>query len=229
MNAVIGDILPLALAVAISPIPIIATILMLMSPKPRPLGLSFLGGWVVGIGVAVVAFTLLGGILPEPETGGSRPVVGTIQLIVGALLLLMAVKQWRGRPGPGEDAELPKWMAAIDTMKPGAALGLALLLSAVNPKNLLLAVAAGASIGRAQLGTGRRCPRRGAGVAGGEQRRHHGGAAAGHRHPTTRQGNRQLLSPAAGSPPAGPAPSTPRTVPMPSPPRSGCRTPGPLG
>ena len=154
MNAVIGDILPLALAVAISPIPIIATILMLMSPKPRPLGLSFLGGWVVGIGVAVVAFTLLGGILPEPETGGSRPVVGTIQLIVGALLLLMAVKQWRGRPGPGEDAELPKWMAAIDTMKPGAALGLALLLSAVNPKNLLLAVAAGASIGRAQLGTG---------------------------------------------------------------------------
>ncbi len=154
MNAVIGDILPLALAVAISPIPIIATILMLMSPKPRPLGLSFLGGWVVGIGVAVVAFTLLGGILPEPETGGSRPVVGTIQLIVGALLLLMAVKQWRGRPRAGEDAELPKWMAAIDTMKPGAALGLALLLSAVNPKNLLLAVAAGASIGRAQLGTG---------------------------------------------------------------------------
>ena len=154
MNAVIGDILPLALAVAISPIPIIATILMLMSPKPRPLGLSFLGGWVVGISVAVVAFTLLGGILPEPETGGSRPVVGTIQLIVGALLLLMAVKQWRGRPGPGEDAELPKWMAAIDTMKPGAALGLALLLSAVNPKNLLLAVAVGASIGRAQLGTG---------------------------------------------------------------------------
>lgn len=154
MNAVIGDILPLALAVAISPIPIIATILMLMSPKPRPLGLSFLGGWVVGIGVAVVAFTLLGGILPEPETGDSRPVMGTIQLIVGALLLLMAVKQWRGRPRAGEDAELPKWMAAIDTMKPGAALGLALLLSAVNPKNLLLAVAAGASIGRAQLGTG---------------------------------------------------------------------------
>ena len=154
MNAVIGDILPLALAVAISPIPIIATILMPMSPKPRPLGLSFLGGWVVGISVAVVAFTLLGGILPEPETGDSRPVMGTIQLIVGALLLLMAVKQWRGRPGPGEDAELPKWMAAIDTMKPGAALGLALLLSAVNPKNLLLAVAAGASIGRAQLGTG---------------------------------------------------------------------------
>ena len=154
MNAVIGDILPLALAVAISPIPIIATILMLMSPKPRPLGLSFLGGWVVGIGVAVVAFTLLGGILLEPETGDSRPVMGTIQLIVGALLLLMAVKQWRGRPGPGEDAELPTWMAAIDTMKPGAALGLALLLSAVNPKNLLLAVAAGASIGRAQLGTG---------------------------------------------------------------------------
>lgn len=154
MNIVIGDILPLALAVAISPIPIIATILMLMSPRPKQLGLSFLGGWVGGITVAVVVFTLLGGIIPERQAGGSQPVVGTIQLTLGALLLLLALKQWRGRPAPGEEPELPKWMATIDTMKPGGAAVLAFLLSAVNPKNLLVAVAAGAAIGHAQLGVG---------------------------------------------------------------------------
>lgn len=151
MNTVIGEILPLAVAVAISPVPIIATILMLMSPRAKAMGFSFLGGWVLGIVVAVTAFTLLAGIIPEPSSGESQPIVGVIQLVLGAALLFMSVRQWRGRPHSSEDAELPKWMSAIDTMKPSAALGLAFLLSAVNPKNLLLAVAAGTAIGRSEL------------------------------------------------------------------------------
>lgn len=151
MNTVIGEILPLAVAIAISPVPIIATILMLMSPRAKAMGFSFLGGWVLGIVVAVTAFTLLAGIIPEPTSGGSQPIVGAIQLVLGAALLFMAVRQWRGRPRSSEDAELPKWMSAIDTMKPAAALGLAFLLAAINPKNLLLAVAAGTAIGRSEL------------------------------------------------------------------------------
>ena len=66
MSAVIGEILPPALGVAISPIPIIAAILMLLSPKAlaaRRVG--FLPGWVVGITVAVVVFTLLRAASPE--------------------------------------------------------------------------------------------------------------------------------------------------------------------
>ena len=49
---------------------------------------------------------------------------------------------WRGRPRAGEDAELPKWMQTIHTFKPGKAAAFGVLLSAVNPKNLLPTVGA---------------------------------------------------------------------------------------
>ena len=154
MGAVIGDILPLALGIAISPIPIIAAILMLLSPKARVTGVGFLLGWVLGIVVAVVAFTLLSSILPEQDAGESKPIQGVIQLVLGALLLLLAVKQWRGRPKGDEAPTLPKWMQAIDKITFPGALGLGFLLSALNPKNLLLGVGAGVAIGSASLDAG---------------------------------------------------------------------------
>ncbi|MRG59109.1 GAP family protein [Agromyces sp. CFH 90414] len=149
MGSVIGDILPLALGVAISPVPIIAAILMLLSPRAKGTSLGFLGGWVLGIVVAVVLFTLLASVLPEDDPDASKPIAGTIKLVLGVLLLLLAVKQWRSRPKPGEEAALPKWMGAIDQMTAVRALVLGFLLSAVNPKNLLMAVAAGTIIGTA--------------------------------------------------------------------------------
>ena len=45
-------------------------------------------------------------------------------------------------------------MCIRDRLRPGAAFGLGFLLSALNPKNLLLAVAAGASLGALPLSTG---------------------------------------------------------------------------
>ena len=77
-----------------------------------------------------------------------------VKIVLGALLLLVGVRQWRQRPKPGEVAALPKWMAAIDSFTFVKALGLGFLLSAVNPKNLLMCVAAGTTIGEAALGTG---------------------------------------------------------------------------
>jgi threonine/homoserine/homoserine lactone efflux protein len=154
MGAVIGDILTLALGVAISPIPIIAAILMLLSPKARVTGTGFLVGWVLGIVVAVTVFTLLSSILPGEEEDASQPIKGVIQLVLGALLLLLAVRQWRGRPKAGEAPAMPTWMQAIDTITFPKALGLGFLLSAVNPKNLLLAASAGVTIGAAALDAG---------------------------------------------------------------------------
>ena len=154
MGAVIGEMLPLALGIAISPIPIIAAILMLLSPKARVTSVGFLLGWVIGIIVAVTVFTLLSAILPEADPNAVKPIQGVIQLILGAGLLLLAVKQWRGRPKPGETAELPKWMQAIDKVTFIVAFGLGFLLSAVNPKNLIMAAGAGLGIGGAELSTG---------------------------------------------------------------------------
>jgi len=153
MGPTVGEILPLALGIAISPIPIIAAILMLLSPKAKGTSLAFLLGWLVGIIAAIVVFTLLSSVLPQPDDGPAT-VAGVIKIVLGALLLLLAVKQWRSRPAKGETAALPKWMTAIDSMTPAKALVLGFLLSAVNPKNLLMAISAGLVVGGAGLALG---------------------------------------------------------------------------
>lgn len=154
MGSVIGAILPLALGIAISPIPIIAAILMLLSPKARVTSVGFMLGWVIGIVVGVSVFTAMSSALPAPDENASQPVKGVIQLILGALLLWLALSQWRKRPAPGEEPVMPKWMKAIDTISFPMAFGLGFLLAAVNPKNLLMAASAGTEIGGAGLSGG---------------------------------------------------------------------------
>src|SRR3954467_12068166 len=146
MGQVVGDLLPLALGVAISPIPIIAVILMLLAPKAGGTSAGFLVGWLIGIAGTTTVFLLLAGILDqgtdaEPSAGASW-----IKLALGVLLLVLAAGQWRGRPEPGQQPQLPKWMTAIDRFTAVKAAGLGLVLSAVNPKNLLMCVAAGSTI-----------------------------------------------------------------------------------
>ncbi|WP_411700825.1 GAP family protein [Conyzicola sp.] len=154
MGPAIGDILPLALGIAVSPIPVIAAILMLLSPKAKGTSLGFLAGWVIGVALATTVFTVVSSLIPAEDPDEAKPVVGVIKIILGAVLLLLAAKQWRSRPAHGETAALPKWMSAIDTMTPAKALVLGFLLSALNPKNLVMAISAGVVIGPAALTTG---------------------------------------------------------------------------
>jgi hypothetical protein len=150
MNGVIGEILPLAVGVAISPLPIIAAILMLLSPKARTISVGFLLGWVIGITLAVVIFTLVGAGIDQ-GTGSGSPVGAIIKILLGALLLFLAIGQWRKRPREGTEPTMPKWMSAIDSMTAIRALLLGLALAAINPKNLMMAVSAGVDIGTGEL------------------------------------------------------------------------------
>ena len=154
MGAVIGDLLPLAVGVAISPIPIIAVILMLLAPRAGGTSAGFLVGWLVGIAGATTLFLLLAGVLDLDSSGAPSATASWIKLGLGALLLLLAAGQWRSRPGPGEEPTLPKWMTAIDRFTAGRAAGLGVLLAAVNPKNLLMCVAAGTTIAGGSLPAG---------------------------------------------------------------------------
>ena len=77
-----------------------------------------------------------------------------LKLVLGILLLLVAAKQWRGRPRAGEEAATPKWMAALDSFTPVKSLGSGALLSSVNPKNLLLSVAGAAAIAQTGIPAG---------------------------------------------------------------------------
>jgi threonine/homoserine/homoserine lactone efflux protein len=154
MGSVIGEILPLALGIAISPIPIMAAILMLLSPKAKATSVGFMLGWICGIVVALIVFVLLASILPQSESDEPQPIAGMIKILLGVLMLFLALKQWRARPHDDVEPPLPKWMSAIDTMTAGKGFGLGFLLSAVNPKNLLMAAAAGVIIGSAPLSVG---------------------------------------------------------------------------
>ena len=150
-----GELLPLAIGIAVSITTIITTVLMLLSPKAKSKTVALLVGCVVGVGGAVALFALLAGLLPTQGSGASSPAAVGIKIVVGALLVGLALRQWRRRSVSDDRAELPKWMVGVDSMAPAKALLLGLVLSAVVPKNLLLAVSAGVIVGRASLSVGR--------------------------------------------------------------------------
>jgi threonine/homoserine/homoserine lactone efflux protein len=151
----LGQILPMAIVVALSPMPIIAVVLMLVSEKARVNGPMFVIGWLLGM--AIVGGIVLVAAGPEAsEQGEPASWVAYVELVLGALLLLLAVKQWRARPAEGVEPETPKWMAAIDSFTPVKSLGIAAVLAGINPKNLLLILAAAATIAQS-------------GISGGEQ------------------------------------------------------------
>jgi hypothetical protein len=154
MGTAIGELLPLAVAIAISVTTIITTVLMLLSPPAKSRTVGLLVGCVVGVGGAVALFTLLADLLPTLESGGSSLVASVIKMVIGVLLVVLALTQWRGRPARGDRAELPKWMTGVDSMTPGKALVLGVLLSAVVPKNLLIALSAGLIVGAAGFSGG---------------------------------------------------------------------------
>ena len=145
MGAAIGQSLPVAVGVLLSPMPIVAVVLMLVSDRARSNGFAFLAGWLVGILVAGgVILLVVGAATPSDE--GPAEWISVVKLVLGVLVLLLAVRQLRNRPHAGEEPPTPGWMAAIDTFTPPKAFGLAFLLSAVNPKNLLLIAAGAAAI-----------------------------------------------------------------------------------
>jgi Sap, sulfolipid-1-addressing protein len=155
LGSAIGQVLPLAVGVALSPIPIIAVVLMLVTPRARSNGPAFVIGWLVGLGV--VGAIVLAVANPAGSNDAGQPTTGvsTLKLVLGVLLLLVALRQWRGRPTGAEEAAMPKWMGALDGFGPAKALGAGALLSGLNPKNLLLAVGAAAAIAGTGISTGR--------------------------------------------------------------------------
>jgi threonine/homoserine/homoserine lactone efflux protein len=137
----------------LSPVPIIAVILMLSTHRARVTGPAFAVGWVIGIiGVSVIVL-LLAGPSDDPDSGASTT-VAWVKIVLGVLFLLLGVRQWRNRPRAGEVAPVPKWMATIDQFTAGKAGGLGVILSAANPKNLALTVAAMAGVAQAGISAG---------------------------------------------------------------------------
>ncbi|HXL94040.1 MAG TPA: GAP family protein [Streptosporangiaceae bacterium] len=154
MGQAIGGSLALAIGIALSPVPIIAVVLMLTTRQARVNGPAFVIGWLAGLAVVGAIILCIAGPSDASEDGAPATWVSWLKIVLGAALLLVAARQFRGRPKDTDRAALPKWMASIDTIKPPAAFGLAAVLAGANPKNLLLAVGGAASIAQTGISGG---------------------------------------------------------------------------
>ena len=149
MGQAISEVLPFAVGVAISPIPIIAVILILFSDRAKVNGPVFLLGWIIGLSAVTAVVYAVAHAANAATDSTASDSISWIKVILGVALVGAARRQYAKRPRAGEAPTMPKWMASVDDMKPGAAFVLALVCSAVNPKNLVLA--AGAAAGVAQV------------------------------------------------------------------------------
>ncbi len=154
MSDAIGQVLSFAVAAGLSPIPIVGVVLMLGSPRGRVNGPVFVAGWVASIMALGGVVLLVASGAGAGDAGESSQGLASLKLVLGVLLLLIALRQWRGRPKAGEQPEPPKWMAAVDSFTAARSAALAFALAVVNPKNLLLVVGAAAAIAQTGASAG---------------------------------------------------------------------------
>jgi threonine/homoserine/homoserine lactone efflux protein len=150
----IGQVLSFGVGVALSPVPIIAVVLLLATPHGRVNGPAFVAGWIFGLAAAGTILLFAASGAEASNSGSPEEWVSIVKIVLGVLLLGLAAREWRGRPRGDASPELPKWMKAIDTFDAPKAAGIGVLLSALNPKNLILTVGAAAAIAQTGVSTG---------------------------------------------------------------------------
>lgn len=154
MGEAIGQMLPFAVGVAISPMPIVAMVLMLITPKAKSNGFVFLLGWMVGVAAAGAICLSIIGPSSTSDDGTTAEWTYWLKFVLGLALLALAVKEWKARPAPGVEVPMPKWMSALDGFTAAKAGGMALLLSGLNPKNLVFIIGGATVVSQFDLPAG---------------------------------------------------------------------------
>lgn len=151
MGHTAGQIIPLALGMVVSPIPVAALIAILLSARARTNAFAFTAA-AVAASAAVVGITAATTGTSAAHAGrAAHPTQLIFATLFGLTFVVLAVLTWRGRPRNGAPAVMPTWMAQIDTIGPGRAAVLSLLLTVPNAKNLPLELKAGALIAEGHL------------------------------------------------------------------------------
>ena len=142
MDPTFVDALPFAIGIALSPFPIVPVILLLLSPRARVVGPVFWLCFAAGVAVVTAVFLVLSELVDFPE---HPPIWASwTRIAVGLLLVALAIKQWLGR---NHDKETPGWLATLQQAGPATAARYGFLLSAANPKVLVLAAGGGLVLG----------------------------------------------------------------------------------
>ena len=143
----LSETLPFAIGVAASAVAVIALVLILQGSRALPSGLSFTLGWVLGVGVVCAVGVAFGLAVSDDPARWAQ----WLKTLLGALLLIAAVRKWRQRVPSGQEPTPPKWMSGLQDSAPGKAAVLGFLLGGINPKNLMLTLGAAATLGAAGL------------------------------------------------------------------------------
>src|SRR5262249_21970510 len=114
----------------------------------------FLLGWLAGVGLGGAILLAIAGPAGATDKGAPADWTYWLKLLLGAALLLLAARQWRGRPHEGDDVATPQWMGALDGFTPAKAAVAGVALSLANPKNLLLIVGGATALAQFGLSTG---------------------------------------------------------------------------
>jgi len=150
-----GDVLPLAVAIAIFPVPIITVVLMLGSGRGQVRALAFVLAWFAGLTAIGAVVLVLTGAAHGSDAGEPATWADVLLLGLGLFLAVLAMRQWRSRPRAGEETPMPAWMRTLDDFTVAKACGAGIALSALNPKNVLLVVAAATEIDAVGIPAGR--------------------------------------------------------------------------
>jgi hypothetical protein len=120
-------IAPIALFWAFSPLLIAFLIMLLSSDRPILKGLAFALPSIAGsIVFGLVLFLAIGVNNLHHHDKTSRSLY-TVQVVIGAVFLLLALLWWWKGPRAGRGQEMPKWIDQIDRVSPALALAIGLI------------------------------------------------------------------------------------------------------
>ncbi len=155
MGQAIGQTLAYGVGVALSPIAVVGVILMLSTPHGRTTGPAFLAGWFGAMIVAGAVLVLVSVGAGADEGRAEADWVDALKLVLGVMLVAAGIRRLRARAASDSGApEMPGWMRSVDRFTAGRAAATGAALVAINPKNLILIVAAAAAIAETGASTG---------------------------------------------------------------------------
>ena len=115
----------IGVAVALDPLPLTAFLVILPSEGGVRKGAAFVFGWLVSLAIVVTVTVLAtGNNPPEPNTAPSTAALA-VKIVLGAVLVVIAVRHIRARRRPKPPKKPPKWQEHVDSMSPWFAMVLA--------------------------------------------------------------------------------------------------------
>ena len=119
------NLILIGLAVTLDPLPLTAFLVVLPSERGTRKGAAFVFGWLVSLAVVVtITVVATGNNPPKPNTAPSLAALAG-KIVLGAVLVVIAVRRIRARGRPRPPKKPPKWQEHVDNMSPWFALGLA--------------------------------------------------------------------------------------------------------